>query len=316
MKNVIMPLFENFMLLDFAGPAEVFALANRFLPDPERYKVVTLAASTNAVSSSNGVRVVPDSSFDQFQGSYDVLLVPGGPGAYNQHHPELYQWLTASVCKAGLYGSVCTGAFILAKAGLLNERKVTTHWNYTKRLAAEFPQVLVETDQVVVQDSSLVTSGGITTGIDLALSILERHHGRALAVNVAKVLLVVMRRQGGQVQFSPLLAEVARDSSAVSQVQQFVLAHLHEKFTVERMAELANMSVRNFSRLFQQETQLTPMTFVQHARVDQARKLLENSNLPMKTVAFDCGFGCVRQMSNLFQTKLGLTPGQYRQQFG
>jgi transcriptional regulator GlxA family with amidase domain len=198
---------------------------------------------------------------------------------------------------------------------LLDEHRVTTHWHYTERLIQRFPKALVETDKIYLQDRRLITSGGVTAGIDMALSIVAQDHGRKVALDIAKVLLVVMKRQGGQAQFSPLVAAVATQESAVTRVQHYVMEHLEEPFTIERMAALAAMSSRHFARLFVREVKMTPMEFLQGARIDRARQLLESTDLPLKTVAFRSGFGSVRHMRLLFSEKLGLTPVQYRQQF-
>jgi len=198
---------------------------------------------------------------------------------------------------------------------LLDGYRVTTHWHYTERLIRRFPKALVETDKIFLQDRRLITSGGVTAGIDLALSIVAQDHGRKVALDVAKVLLVVMKRQGGQAQFSPSVAAVATQESAITRVQNHVMEHLEEPFTIERMAALAAMSSRHFARVFAREVKMTPMEFLQGARIDRARQLLESTDLPLKTVAFRSGFGSVRHMRFLFSEKLGLTPVQYRQQF-
>ena len=180
-------------------------------------------------------------------------------------------------------------------------------WHYTERLIKGFPKATVETDQIFVQDRNLITSGGVTAGIDLALSVV--------AQDVAKVLLVVMKRQGGQAQFSPLMAAVAPHETAITRVQNHVLEHLDETYSIESMAGLANMSPRHFARVFARDVNMTPMEFLQSARIDCARNLLETTELPQKTVAFKSGFGSVRHMRFLFSEKLGLTPTQYREQF-
>jgi transcriptional regulator GlxA family with amidase domain len=175
---------------------------------------------------------------------------------------------------------------------------------------------MVGTDQIYIRDGALFTSGGVTAGIDMALAIVAEDHERQVAVNVAKVLLVAMKRQGGQAQFSPMLAEVAREESPISRVQQHILEHLDEELSVEGLATIAGMSARNFARVFARETRLTPMEFVQSARIDRARSLLESSDLPLKTVAYRAGFRSVRCMRGLFSERLGLTPAQYSHQFG
>ncbi|AJO79177.1 GlxA family transcriptional regulator [Pseudomonas sp. MRSN 12121] len=315
MKTVAMVLFPDFLLLDMAGPMEVFSVANRYLEPKDHYRLSTIGTEPGLLRASNGVGVQADLQLDQAAGGYDLLLVPGGPGAYNERHPALLQWLQEAVPRAGCYGSICTGAFVLGHAGLLDGYRVTTHWHYTERLIRAFPKATVETDRIYLEDRNLITSGGITAGIDLALAVVARDHGKKVAQDVAKVLLVVMKRQGGQAQFSPLTAAVAPQETPVTRVQNHVLEHLDEAFSIERMASLANMSTRHFARVFAREVNMTPMEFLQSARIDRARNLLESSDLPLKTVAYKSGFGSVRHMRFLFGEKLGLTPSQYRQQF-
>lgn len=315
MKTVAMVLFPDFLLLDMAGPMEVFSIANRYLKPDDHYVLTTIGTEPGALRASNGVSVHTDLSIDQACDGYDLLLVPGGPGAYNEKHPPLLDWLKHNVGRSAGYGSICTGAFVLGHAGLLDGYRVTTHWHYTERLIKAFPSATVETDQIFIQDRNLITSGGVTAGIDLALSVVARDHGKKVAQDVAKVLLVVMKRQGGQAQFSPLMAAVAPQETPITRVQSHVLEHLDEAFSIERMASLAAMSPRHFARVFAREVNMTPMEFVQSARIDCARNLLETTELPLKTVAFKSGFGSVRHMRFLFGEKLGLTPTQYREQF-
>ncbi|WP_338802473.1 GlxA family transcriptional regulator [Pseudomonas sp. RSB 5.4] len=315
MKTVAMVLFPDFLLLDMAGPMEVFSVANRYLKPEDHYQLITLGTERGMLRASNGVQVQTDRHIDDPTPAFDLLLVPGGPGAYNERHPALLAWLRRAVRQAGCYGSICTGAFVLGHAGLLDGYRVTTHWNYTERLIKAFPEAQVETDRIYTEDRNLITSGGVTAGIDLALAVVARDHGKKVAQDVAKVLLVVMKRQGGQAQFSPLMAAVSPQETAITRVQNHVLEHLEEAFTVERMAGLANMSTRHFARLFARDVSMTPMEFLQNARIDCARNLLETTELPLKTVAYKSGFGSVRHMRFLFTEKLGLTPAQYREQF-
>ncbi|VVQ37554.1 GlxA family transcriptional regulator [Pseudomonas fluorescens] len=316
MKTVAMVLFPDFLLLDMAGPLEVFSVANRYLKAEAHYQLITLGTERGPLRASNGVLVHADRAIDDADTErYDLLLVPGGPGAYNQQFPALFAWLKGAVQRVDHYGSICTGAFVLGHAGLLDGYRVTTHWNYTERLIKGFPKAHVTTDQIYVEDRNLITSGGVTAGIDMALAVIARDHGKKLAQDVAKVLLVVMKRQGGQAQFSPLMAAVAPQETPITRAQSYVLEHLDEAFTVERMAAIANMSARHFARVFARDISMTPMEFLQSARIDCARNLLETSDLPLKTVAYKSGFGSVRHMRSLFAEKLGLTPAQYREQF-
>ncbi|MDG9923621.1 MULTISPECIES: GlxA family transcriptional regulator [unclassified Pseudomonas] len=317
MKSVAILLFPDVLLLDVAGPIEVFSIANRYLPPDAQYRISTVSSSDDLhIRASNGIQLLADYRLSEAPQAFDLLLVPGGPGAYNGEHGKLLPWLRDAAGASCRHGSICTGAFILGEAGLLDGRQATTHWNYTERLARRHPSACIGTDQIFIRDDRLFTSGGVTAGIDMALAILAEDHERHIAVSVAKVLLVAMKRQGGQAQFSPMLAEVAREASPISHVQQHVLEHLDGELSVESLAAIAGMSARNFARVFVRETGVTPMEFVQNARIDRARQLLETSELPLKTVAFRSGFRSVRCMRLLFSERLGLTPAQYRHQFG
>ena len=274
MKTVAIVLFPDFLLLDMAGPMEVFSIANRYLHPDQQYELTTVATEPGLLRASNGVSLQADLHIDQASGHYDLLLVPGGPGAYNDKPLPLLEWLKGAVTRAGQYGSICTGAFVLGFAGLLDGYRVTTHWHYTERLIKAFPKASVEIDQIFVQDRNLITSGGVTAGIDLALSVVANDHGKKVALDVAKVLLVVMKRQGGQAQFSPLMASVGTLETPITRVQNYILEHLDQTFSIESMARLASMSPRHFARVFAREVNMTPMDFLQGARIDRARSLL------------------------------------------
>ncbi|MHC5351840.1 GlxA family transcriptional regulator [Metapseudomonas furukawaii] len=316
MKKIAIVLFHDVLLLDIAGPMEVFSIANRYLRPEHHYHIVTIGPESGTIRASKGLMMRAELTLARADETYDLLLVPGGPGAYHECHPDLVAWLPGACERSARYGSICTGAFILGHAGLLDGHRVTTHWNYTERLTKAFPRAQVETDHIFLEDRRLVTSGGVTAGIDLALSMVALDHGRKVALDVAKVLLVVMTRQGGQAQFSPLVASLTTQETAINRVQNHVVEHLDQSFSIAQMAEIASMSPRHFARLFAREVGMTPMEFLQNVRIDHARGLLESSDLPLKTIAFRSGFGSVRLMRQRFVERLGLTPLQYRRQFG
>lgn len=315
-KTVAVVLFDDVLMLDVTGPLDAFALANRFLPAERRYRLLTLAEGEGKIRSSCGLQVVADLSLQQLPGDIDLLLVPGGPGAYDVALPGLENWLPRAVASAKRFGAICTGVFLLGRAGLLGGFRCTTHWNYVERLAQQFPEAKVETEQIYVTDRNLITSGGITAGIDLALAVVAEDHGKALALEVAKVLLVARHRQGGQLPYGPLLAAVPRDGSPIARVQAYIVDHINQTYTVQKMAELVAMSSRNFARTFHREVGLTPLQYLQNARIDHARKLLEGSDLALKVVAARSGFGSDRHMRKVFCERIGMTPNQYRAQFG
>lgn len=315
MKTIAMVLFDGVLMLDVSGPMDAFSIANRFLPEERHYRLLTLSVGDGWVRGSCGLRAMADLPLTEAPAHIDLLLVPGGPGAYDVAHPAIQAWLPEATRTARRFGAICTGVFLLGEAGLLNGYRCTTHWNYVERLAQRYPECIVETEQIYVIDRNLITSGGITAGIDMALAVVAEDHGKELALEVAKVLLVVMKRQGGQAQYGPLLAAVPRDGSPIAKVQAYIVDHIDQAFTVQSMADRAAMSPRNFARAFQREVNLTPMQFVQNARIDHARRMLEGTDLPLKTVATRCGFGSARYMRKVFCERIGVTPNQYRQQF-
>jgi transcriptional regulator GlxA family with amidase domain len=262
------------------------------------------------------MRIVPDLSFDQADRAFHTVLVAGGPKVADSPKDDaMSAWLQEWGMVAERYGSICTGAFALGRAGLLDGRTVTTHWLCSRQLATQFPKANVEHDRIHARDGRLVTSAGVTAGIDLSLALVGEDHGPALSLTCAKALVVVAQRQGGQSQFSPLLLSTGDPETRLGKVQAYVMDHIREAFPVERLAELAGLSPRSIARLFIRELSVTPHEFVEGVRLDQARNLLESTNLALKTVAFECGFTSPDQMRSTFQRRLNITPQQYRGSF-
>jgi transcriptional regulator GlxA family with amidase domain len=316
MRTVAVAIFPGVQALDVAGPVDVFSEANQFLPDEQRYEVTLLSAERGAVRASNGMTLTADATFEQTNQTFDLALVAGGP-ALPDSEPEarLTHWLGNVAARCRRYGSICTGAFALGHAGLLDERNVTTHWQHAAQLATRFPRARVDYDRIYLRDEGLVTSAGVTAGIDLSLALVAEDHGPRTALAVAKRLVVFAQRQGGQSQFSPYLTAPADETSPVARVQAHVMEHIGENFTVKQLADVAGMSARNFARIFVQETNVTPHEFVERARVDAARKQLESTAAALKTIAYDCGFGTADRMRIVFARRIGVTPMQYRERF-
>jgi len=314
--NVALVVHPGVQALDVAGPCDVFAEANAFIAEDARYTTFLVAGDRRPVRASNNMQLLPDLSFDEAAGPFDLLLVAGGPDLpYAEPDPAMTAWLQAMAPRSATYGSICTGAFALGHAGLLAGRRVTTHWQIAERLARRFPAARVEPDLIHVQDGPLITSAGVTAGIDLALALVREHHGAAIAVAVAKRLVVLAQRQGGQSQFSPYLSAPAEPGSAAGRVQAHVMNHIGQRHTLRSLAETVGMSARHLARQFVRETGVTPHEFIERARVDAARMLLEGTTLPLKSVAFDCGFGTADRMRAAFLGRLGVTPAQYRATF-
>lgn len=316
MLSVAMIVFPKVQALDVSGPMDVFEEANGFLPSQQHYRVTMIGPSEQLFAASNGMPMAAHKAYDDIADGFDLVLVAGGPSLPDElPQPALLSCVRRLSRTARRYGSICTGAFVLGHAGLLDGRRVTTHWQNTEALAVQFPLAQVDRDRIYIRDGSLLTSAGVTAGIDLALAIVNEDHGGAIALAVAKRLVVVAQRQGGQSQFSPYIAAPSEDGSPLGNIYRFVMANLKEKLSVGDLAAQAGMSRRNFARFFLQQTKTTPGEFVEEARVDAARNLLEGSSLALKEIAFECGFGSPHRMRQVFAKRLGVTPGQYRSSF-
>ncbi|MBO4123307.1 GlxA family transcriptional regulator [Cupriavidus gilardii] len=317
MTTVAILMLEGVQALDVTGPADVFAEANAFIERKNRYETVLVGKTRKPLRASNGMQLMPDLSLGDEAPRFDIVLVAGGPGLPTAPaDAAVSKWLRTAASRARLHGSVCTGAFVLGHAGLLDGRTVTTHWQNAAHLAERFRAATVEYDRIYLRDGKLVTSAGVTAGIDLALALVREDHGAKVALAVAKRLVVVAQRQGGQSQFSPYLAAApSQADSPVARVQAYVMANIGARLTLDALAAEVGMSGRNLVRLFVADTGMTPHAFIERARIDIARNLLEGSALPLKSIAYKCGFVTVDRMRVLFQQRLGISPAQYRASF-
>lgn len=317
MRRVVVAIFPGVQALDVSGPLDVLVEANNYLPEGQGYVAMLASADGGSVRASSGMRIGADLAFAEAAGPWDIALVAGGPALPDAAaNDSLRAWLKAVALTSVRYGSVCTGAFALGAAGLLNGKRVTTHWQSAGLLAQRFPLAKVEPDRIFCRDGALITSAGVTAGIDMALALVAEDHGAALALTVAKRLVVVAQRQGGQSQFSPYLVSAVTDpDDPMARVQAHVLANLRESLSVDSLAGVAGMSGRHFARVFAQAVDATPHEFIERARVDNARRLLESTSMPLKTVAWECGFASTDRMRLVFMRRLGVTPLQYRASF-
>ena len=316
MRRIAIAIFEGVQALDVAGPVDVFAEANGFVGADAGYSTTLLAATREPLIASNGMRILADSTFDDAPADIHTALVAGGPALpTGPAEPALTKWFAESATRFPRYGSICTGAFVLGHAGLLDGREVTTHWQNAPLLATRFPRARVELDRIYVRDGALVTSAGVTAGIDLSLALVAEDHGPKVALAVAKRLVVFAQRRGGQSQFSPYLSAPADETSPVAKVQAYVMEHIRERFSVNQLADVAGMSARHFARVFVQLAEVTPHEFVERARVDTARNLLESTDMALKGVAYESGFGTADRMRLVFTKRLGVTPNAYRESF-
>jgi transcriptional regulator GlxA family with amidase domain len=311
--------FEGGQILDVTGPLEVFSRAERWLRDEGRvtepvYKVEVLAKNAGPVAMSSGVELVARRGYAS-QSRIDTLIVCGGIGTdAARQDRELISWLSRQPSRIERLASVCTGAFLLAEAGLLDGRRATTHWSWCNRLAREFPRVSVEPDAIYVRDG-VYTSAGVTAGIDLALAMVEEDWGRDVALGVARELVVFLKRPGGQSQFSRHLATLEPAPRPIRELELWVLDNLAADLAVEALAGRVHMSPRNFARVFRRETGMTPAKFVEAARVEEARRRLETTPSTTAAIATACGFGTTESMRRTFLRHLGIGPADYRRRF-
>jgi len=320
MREVVLVVFDEFQSLDLCGPLEVFTGAAGLVAaegQPERgYRVRVASRDGRPVRTSSGLAIAPDCDLASIRGRLDTVLVVGGtgtPGAVAD--AELVRWLRRVEPRTRRLGSVCSGAFVLAEAGLLDGRRATTHWASCRRLAEAYPAVTVDPDPIYVRDGAIVTSAGVTAGMDLALALVEEDLGPETALTIARWLVLFLRRPGNQAQFSAQLATQLADREGLREVQRFVIENPGADLSVEALALRAAMSPRHFARIFSAEIGVTPARYVERIRLEAARRRLEESRDGIEAVAAACGFGTAETMRRSFVRALGTSPAEYRRRF-
>jgi len=314
-RHVVVLVYPDVMAMDVCGPMEAFAMANA-LANRRLYRLSIAAVTTDPVSTSLGFAIVPNHALADLEDPIDTLLVAGGYGHVAAlRDPVLTGWLREAAPRARRHGSICTGAFPLAAAGLLDGKRATTHWALAPSFAQSFPLTTLEIDSIFVRDGQTYTSAGISAGIDLALALIEEDHGRTFALRVARSLVVFLKRPGGQSQFSTHLQAQFSSVPAIRRAQEWALAHLSDDLSAKMLATRVGMSERNFRRLFVDELRETPREYVERIRLDEARRQIEDTDLPAQTIATRCGFGTVHSLRRAFVRQLGVTPQWYRAQF-
>jgi transcriptional regulator GlxA family with amidase domain len=313
-RRVVLLAFPDVQILDVTGPSEVFAIADRICSGA--YSIELVAPGAGELQSSGSLRLVADRDIEHCTGPIDTLLVAGGLGvrAAMEDRP-LLDWLAAAAARSRRVASVCTGAFLLAQAGLLDGRRATTHWSACRRLAEDYPSVQVELDSIFVRDESTYTSAGISAGIDLALALVEEDLGSRVALQIARMLVLFMRRPGGQAQFSNTLESQSVQISGLRELQAWIADHLDDDLSVSALAQRAFMSPRNFARVFASQTGQTPGRYVESLRIERARTLLQGGERTIEGVASACGFGTVETLRRSFSRRLGVSPSDYRDRF-
>jgi transcriptional regulator GlxA family with amidase domain len=317
-REIVIVVYEGVQSLDLTGPHEVFSGAQTAIEargGGRGYRVTVVSLDGKPVRASSGLGIVPDAALGDVPDRIDTLIVAGGTGS-RKVEPELLAWVRARSGTARRVASVCTGAYVLAAAGLLDGRRATTHWAWCERLAARHPAVDVDPEPIWVRDGRIYTSAGVTAGMDLALALVEEDVGRDIALEVARYLVLFLRRPAGQSQFSAQLQGQVAERDAVRELQSFVAEHPGADLSVPALAERASMSPRHFARTFHRQVGVTPARYVENVRLEAARRRLEESRDPVELVAAASGFGSTESMRRAFLRGVGVAPSEYRRRFG
>ena len=319
-RTLVFLAYPQMGLLDLTGAQTVFwaatkAMAERGLPG---YVMHTASLAGGLMQTAEGLSVDTMALGSLADSTIDTLIVPGAPAIQQAMaaNGELVEWLRIASTTAGRTASVCSGTFLLAMAGLLDGRRAATHWAMCDMLKQGFPAILVDMDAIFIQQGNVWTSAGVTAGIDLALALVEIDCGREVALQVARELVVFLKRPGGQAQFSQLLQAQTEHSAGFDSLHVWIADHLHEPdLSVERLAQQAQMSPRNFARVYKQRTGRTPAKVVELFRLEAARRLLEDSHRNIDQIARLCGFGDEERMRYTFHRHLTISPREYRERF-
>lgn len=320
-KLVVVIPMPGIFLLDVAGPCDVFMAADRALgenPGTGSAGYELLLASpveTKKIVTKSGVAIDCPILVSEIDRPIDTLIVAGFSRLELKSGHPFFGWLKQIYPKVRRIGSVCIGTYALAEAGILDGKQATTHWEFSQEFQLRYPAVKVDTDPFYTRDCNVYTSGGVASGIDLALALVEEDYGREVALNAARKLVLPLKRPGYQSQFSTLLQVHNLENSIAGKLHPWLIRHLAEELSVEHLAERSNMSVRNFTRVFLKETGLTPAKFVEKLRIDIARKYLEDSDLTMDQVAVKCGLGGLVSMRRTFIRHMMVSPSEYRRSF-
>jgi transcriptional regulator GlxA family with amidase domain len=301
--------------LEIAGIGEVFDEANRQIQGPPAYELVRVAAETAPIRCSCGLTILPDCAVGDAGSAPDTLIIGASYGIPEHLPPVMRSWVQAAAARARRFGAVCTGAFALGESGLLNGRRVTTHWEYAAELARRFPEARLEPDRIFIRDGAMFTSAGVTAALDLTLDLVEEDLGREVALAVARRLVIFVKRPGGQTQYSVHLAAQAAQSGPVQRAQDLVRRQPAANLSMTRLAHEVGTSQRNLARLFRQEIGMSVGEYVEATRLGLARQLLESAEFSIKHIAAVSGFASAEAMRRAFTHRVGVTPTEYRARF-
>ena len=312
--------YPGVQALDLSGPLELFARATRYLRDEKRshpgYAVTVVGTEPGPLTASSGFRFLPDTTFRALRGGFDTLLVVGGQGIDPVlRNGAVLDWLRRMSGKVRRMGSVCTGAFLLAEAGLIDGRAVTTHWSRAAELARRYPRLRVEEDRIWVRDGNIYTSAGVSAGMDLALALIEEDLGADVALGVARAMVMYLRRPGDQSQYSAPLRLQAAETPSVRELVAWAAEHPATDLSVPALARRVGKSPRHLTRVFRKELGVAPAEAVEQLRLEAARRALQQSAGGLEEIAARCGFGSAEVMRRAFLRELHVTPSAYRARF-
>ncbi len=319
-RQIAILVFPGVQSLDVTGPLEVFAAAHELIGRTGRedrgYEVQIVSSDGAALRASSGLQIVPHLSFEQTPSRLDTLVLAGGHGSRAASaDAATLEWIRAASKRSRRTASVCTGAFLLAAAGLLDGRRATTHWASASELARRYPAVRVDPEPIYLRDGDVWTSAGVTAGMDLALALVEEDLDRDAALEIARHLVLFLRRPGNQAQFSATLAAQEPIREPLREVRRHILENLARDLSVEQLAAQAHMSPRHFARSFRAETGVTPARYVESVRLEAARRALEDTSLAVSAIALTCGFSNPETLRRAFLRSLGVAPSEYRRRF-
>lgn len=320
MRSVVIVTFEGGQSLDVTGPLEVFSVATQLLKLHGRsepgYRIAVAAVDAGPVRMSSGLQLVAEVGLAQLRRPVDTLVVAGGMGTGQAlGDTKLLRSLQRLAPRARRVTSVCSGAFLLAEAGLLKGRRATTHWNWCDVFSERYPDTTLDPDAIFVRDGNVWTSAGVTAGIDLALAMVEEDFDHALALEVARQLVMFVQRPGGQSQFSATLRAQKAETEGLRELPSYIAEHLRADLSVPALAQRAGMSARTFARAFARELGETPARYVERTRVEAAQRALTRGSQSLEEVAAAAGFGSAEILRRAFQRHLHVNPKQYRQHF-
>jgi transcriptional regulator GlxA family with amidase domain len=310
MRKVVIAGPPPVQILDVAGPLEVFSNA------PGYEVQLANPGLERTLRTNRGIVLGEATPIAELQGPIDTLILAGGPGAESgTYDPAFIAWIADAAKRSRRVASICTGAFLLAEAGLLDGKQAVTHWSFCDRLQREYPGVTVRPDPIYLRDGSIYTSAGITAGIDLSLALVEEDHGHEISLRIARFLVMFLVRPGGQAQYSHMLSHQSSATTPLRELQVWMLEHLREPLTVELLAERIGISARHFTRVCLRETGMNPGQFVDRMRVEAAQQMIDSSSRGLKEIADAAGFGSAEAMRRAFTRVLGVTAAEYASRF-